>query len=102
MLSGIPQGSILGPILFTIFINDLPEWVSSNCTILADDTKLYNVTANCVQLQDDIDHLQKWSEMWNLYFNADKCKVIHVGSNCHESVAAIAIDMVRCRNCGMD
>ena len=75
VLSGIPQGSILGRILFTIFINDLPEWVSSNCTIFADDTKLYNVTANCVQLQDDIDDLQKWSEMWNL------CKVMHVGSN---------------------
>ena len=42
---GIPHGSILGPILFTIFMNDLPEWVSSNCTIFADDTKLYNVTA---------------------------------------------------------
>ena len=76
------QGNgLIPPILFTIFINDLPGWVSSNCRIFTDDTKLYNVTANCVQLQDDINDLQKWSEIWNLYFNADKCKVMHIGNN---------------------
>ena len=77
--SGIPQGSILGPILFTIFINDLPECVSSCCKIFADDTKLYDVASNCTQIKKDIDALQKWSVKWNLYFNADKCKVMHIG-----------------------
>ena len=62
VLSGIPQGSILGPILFTIFINDLPECVSSCCHIFADDTKLYNSTKNHQILQNDINQLQKWSE----------------------------------------
>ena len=78
VLSGIPQGSILGPILFTIFINDLPKWVSSNCTIFADDTKLYNVTANCVQLQDDIDELQTVSNYrmtLMIYKNGLKCGI---------------------------
>ena len=77
--SGIPQGSILRPILFTIFINDLPDCVSSCCKIFADDTKLYDVASNCTQIQKDIDPLQKWSDKWNLYFNADKCKVMHIG-----------------------
>ena len=80
VLSGIPQGNILGPILFTIFINDLPNWVSS-CKIFADDTKLYDVASNHVQIQTDIDALQRWSDKWNLYFNTDKCKVMHIGLN---------------------
>ena len=61
VLSGIPQGSILGPVLFTIFINDLPDWVKSTYTIFADDTKLYNESAKCLQLQNDINELKKWS-----------------------------------------
>jgi len=46
VLSGIPQGSILGPILFTLFINDLQDIVSSNCKVFADDTKIYNIPNN--------------------------------------------------------
>ena len=68
-MSGIPQGSILGPVLFIIFINDLPDWVKSNCKIFADDIKLYNESAKCIQLQNDINELQKWSAKWNLFFN---------------------------------
>ena len=49
--SGIPQGGILGPLLFTIFINDLPDCVSSCCKIFADDTKLYDLASNCTQIQ---------------------------------------------------
>ena len=78
-MSGIPQGSILGPILFTIFINDLPNWVSSCCKIFVDDTKLYDVASNNVQIQTDIDALQRWSDKWNLYLDTDKCKVMHIG-----------------------
>ena len=73
VLSGIPQGSILGPILFSILINDLPNWVPSCCKIFADDTKLYDLASNHVQIQTDIDALQRWSDKRNLYFNTDKC-----------------------------
>ena len=52
VLSGIPQGSILGPVLFTIFINDLPDSVLSTCKIFADDTKLYNKVSNSNDIQD--------------------------------------------------
>ena len=77
--SGIPQGSILGPILFTIFINDLPDNIESTCKIFADDTKIYNKPSESNKLQDDLKILQNWSEKWQLGFNVSKCKVLHVG-----------------------
>ena len=54
VLSGIPQGSILGPILFTIFINDMPSNIVSCCQIFADDTKVFNSTNNASSLQADM------------------------------------------------
>ena len=80
--SGVPQGSVLGPILFVAFINDLPEVVSSVCSMYADDTKVYNTVkdaSNQAQLQDDLDSLVNWADTWQLRFNPDKCKVIHLG-----------------------
>jgi len=79
VLSGIPQGSILGPILFTVFINDLPNQINSMCDIFADDTKIYNITKNNNIIQSDIFKLQEWTEKWNLYFNVSKCNVMHIG-----------------------
>ena len=79
--SGIPQGSILGPILFTIFINDLPEGLKNICKIFADDTKVYGSSKESKSIQEDIDKLQEWSLKWNLYFNVEKCKVMHIGKN---------------------
>ena len=81
VLSGIPQGSILGPVLFTIFINDLPNSIESTCKIFADDTKIYNNTDENKTIQKDLNTLQKWTDDWNLYFNVSKCKVMHVGKN---------------------
>ena len=77
--SGIPQGSILGPVLFTIFINDLPDAIKVNCKVFADDTKIYDSTKHKRQIQDDLFMMQKWTETWNLYFNVAKCKVMHIG-----------------------
>ena len=79
--SGIPQGSILGPILFLIFINDLPDCVQSISTIFADDTKAYNTCDKSDILQEDIKALQEWSKKWQLFFNCSKCKCIHFGKN---------------------
>ena len=79
VLSGIPQGSILGPILFTIYINDLPELLESTVKIFADDTKIYNITSNSNVIQEDLNKLQEWCERWKLYLNVQKCKVLHVG-----------------------
>ena len=77
--SGIPQGSILGPVLFTIFINDLPEAISVNCKVFADDTKIYDDSRNHKNIQEDLYKMQKWTETWNLYFNVSKCKVMYMG-----------------------
>ena len=79
VLSGIPQGSILGPVLFTIFINDLPDLTKSTCKIFADDTKLYDSVSNSDIIQEDLNRLQGWCDTWNLYFNSAKCKVMHIG-----------------------
>ena len=78
--SGVPQGSILGPILFLIFINDLPDSVNSICSIFADDTKAYNTSDNGDQIQLDIRALEEWSQKWQLFFNCTKCKCMHFGN----------------------
>ena len=83
VLSGIPQGSILGPVLFILYINDLPGVVGSVCKLFADDCKLYrNITSEADQreLQEDIERLWKWSKNWLLGFNIKKCKVVSYGN----------------------
>lgn len=83
VISGIPQGSILGPILFIVFINDLPGVVGSVCQLFADDCKMYkNITAEADQreLQEDIMRLCQWSKDWLLNFNIQKCKVVSYGN----------------------
>jgi S-adenosylmethionine:tRNA-ribosyltransferase-isomerase (queuine synthetase) len=81
VLSGIPQGSILWPILFTIFINDIADNLKSGCKIFADDTKIYNSTLNSDDIQSDVETLQQWTEQWDLHFNKTKCHVLHMGKN---------------------
>ena len=83
VLSGVPQGSVLGPILFLIYINDLEEGVTGNILKFADDTKLFRKVKEIgdkKKLQDDIDKLVKWSEKWQMSFNFGKCKCLHTGS----------------------
>ena len=82
VLSGVPQGSVLGPILFLVYINDLEEGVTGNILKFADDTKLFTKTKEIgdkQNLQDDIDKLVKWSEKWQMLFNFGKCKCLHIG-----------------------
>ena len=80
--SGIPQGNVLGPMLFIIYINDMPSSVLSSIYLFADDPKLYrNMSSNDnpPTLQHDLQQLEKWSEKWQLRFNLNKCKVMHLG-----------------------
>ena len=80
--SGVPQGSVLGPILFLVYINDLEEGVTCKLLKFADDTKLFRKTKEIgdkQKLQDDSDKLVRWSEKWQMLFNFGKCKCIHIG-----------------------
>ena len=80
VLSGIPQGSVLGPILFLHFIDDLPDSIEDLVKIFADDTKVFTAVhedADWKRLQKDLDNLSDWSDRWQLRFNVGKCGVMH-------------------------
>jgi len=82
VVSGVPQGSVLGPILFTMFVNDIPSMVSSPTFMFADDTKMFhfvNSSDDHTALQHDLNLLYEWSVCWQLKFNILKCKHIHFG-----------------------
>ena len=79
--SGVPQGSVLGPILFLAYINDLPDQVRSRVRLFADDTAMYlalDKQDDSEILQKDLESLEKWEKLWDMSFNPSKCQVIHV------------------------
>ena len=79
VISGIPQGSVLGPILFVLCINDLQDAVNSEIYLYADDTKIFKAVTSMqdsLSLQSDIDAMIEWSRKWLLQFHPDKCHVL--------------------------
>ena len=79
--SGVPQGSVLGPILFLIYINDLPDKIKSQVRLFADDTAAYLAISNLKDaeiLQSDLNLLQQWETSWDMEFNPSKCAVLHI------------------------
>ncbi|XP_065671811.1 uncharacterized protein LOC136089683 [Hydra vulgaris] len=87
VLSGVLQGSVLGPFLFLVFINDLPENFINECRLYADDNKIFAPISsqNDSQLfQNDINKLEEWSTKWKLGLNFEKFKSMYFGSNYKE------------------
>jgi len=81
VISGVPQGTILGPLLFLLYINDLPAQLDTTMKLFADDAKVYNSissTADCAHLQRNIDSMIAWTNEWLLKFNKDKCIVLRI------------------------
>ena len=78
--SGVPQGSVLGPLLFLIFINDLPDSIKSFVELFADDVKLLVGPSMQNIVQTDLESLTVWEETWKLKFNLEKCKVLYIGT----------------------
>ena len=78
VLAGVPQGSILGPLLFLVFINDLPEGLRSNIKIFADDTSLFSKIKNTFLssniLNSDLRLIADWADQWKMSFNPDPSK----------------------------
>ena len=81
VLSGVPQGSVLGPVLFLLFINDLPDNIRSSVRLFADDCVLYrNIHSlqDCLTLQEDLTSLGQWEADWQMKFNVAKCHSMRV------------------------
>ena len=83
VISGVPQGTVLGPLLFLTYINDLPEHTESDVRLFADDALLYrkiSSKADAEQLQRDLSALQHWEHLWQMEFHPQKCTVIHISN----------------------
>lgn len=80
--SGVPQGTVLGPILFLIYINNLAEYMKhSKLRLFADDSIIYKeikTPDDCKKLQEDLDSAGRWEQEWLMHFHPDKCNILSV------------------------
>ena len=83
VLSGVPQGSILGPLLFLLYVNDISNDLTSITRLFADDCAIFREigsNADCISLQNDLSKLHRWTQKWQLPLNTSKCKVMCISN----------------------
>ena len=80
MKSGVPQGTVLGPLMFLIYINDIDENISSTVRLFADDCVVYRVNnseQDSINLQRDLNTITNWTKIWQMQLNINKCMYTH-------------------------
>ena len=86
--SGVPQGTVLGPQMFLLYINDIGDQIDGHMGLFADDSALYGVVGSiqdAQSLQHDLDNLNEWAHKWQMSFNADKCSILRI-YRCHNPI----------------
>ena len=84
IISGVPQGSVLGPLLFLLYVNDIPDFFQSNLKMFADDIKIYRAiysTSDSLLLKQDLDKVSEWTQKWLLRFSVPKCVVLTLNNS---------------------
>ena len=91
--SGVPQGSVLGPVLFLLYVNDMPNEIQNIIKLFADDSKLYATNNSETPIQNDIDQVVKWTKDWLMTLNSQKCKHMHIGKGDQNNINLLLKDV---------
>ena len=106
VVSGTPEGGLISPLLFSLYVNDLPSAVTANCLMFADDVKIFRKVkthSDVLALQKDIDSVSQWAADWRLNLNPTKCKLfkitlkknIHPSSYKINNICLESVDIIR-------
>ena len=103
--SGVPQGSVLGPLLFVIFLRDLPDVISSRSALFADGTLMFDLcngktSSPCCRIPADLDSVQKWAVDWSTTFNAGKSTVMNIRSHRKHQLTPSSMQAVQSSSLG--